>query len=304
MAYVTVLAIGLTSNQFFSLWLFLEVRSLIFLFIVFLDEDRLQWDAATSYFLIQAFGSLLFLISALAGSVRIIRSLKMVLVIRVIVKLGSAPVHWWVIRVFKNFSYQAILLISVPQKLLPLFALEITAIREQKLKLFLFNLFFSTLILPQTRVKIVLAFSSLFGVAWILLMAPLYLFRKLVLIYFMVIGLIVVTRNLNSSPEDIRQEYRLSSYLNLVAFLSLAGMPPFPGFFLKLIILQAILRESGVLATLFILVSSVNFYGYFKVLVGRAPESSHTYFETLIFKHRVLCLSQIIIWLNFIVLVL
>ena len=298
-----MLVAGVSSNQFFRLWVFLEISRLIFLFIIFLDEDQIQWEAATKYFLVQALRSLLLLISALACSVGFIKSFKVILVVRVILKLGSAPLHWWLVRVFKSSSFLVILIITIPQKLLPLLALEISSIGEQNLKLFLVNLLFRTLIIAQIGVKELLAFSRLFRVGWMPLMLSTYVFSKLIIIYLIVIRIFIIIRNLNSSIREMRQEFRLPTYLNSIAVLSLAGIPPLPGFFLKLIILQALLNQREIASIVFIVISSINFYGYFKFLISSTPESFHRYFEVLIFKQNTITWAQMAIWATFFIVI-
>ena len=68
----------------------------------------------------------------------------------------------------------------------------------------------------------------------------------------------------------------------MLRIINLAGIPPFPGFWLKLMIINELVSWGGItLGVIFAVISGLNFFGYIKFCLGMIPLKRRTYMESL-----------------------
>jgi NADH:ubiquinone oxidoreductase subunit 2 (subunit N) len=227
------------------IWVWLELNVLGVLPLVIGSGLSLR-DSVSSifYFLIQACGSFLLLISGLLlvfgpGNVFICDSL---FALGLAVKLGLFPVHFWVVVVSRSISWWKIALILVIQKFAPVW-LVFTLGRG----FFLSWLgFFSALtgslgIINSTGAKELFSFSSISNTGWLVISVLISSSAGLIFLicYFFVSLFAVITFGFLGlggvfSSSDLSPWSSVSVWL---VFLSLIGLPPFLGFAGKLFVL-------------------------------------------------------------------
>lgn len=211
--------------------------------IVFLPLLRIRWiryhtDVGVKYLLIQAIGSIIFLLGCLRIEFWLILG-------RIILKMGRVPFHFWFPSICRLVNWLGVFMISVWQKLLPL-VVFLLSVED------FFSLFFLGLIniiiggiggVNLTQFKSLLGFSSISHLGWIFIITE---SQGCFLLYFIIYiflfgGLTLILRKrrcLNLSKLNISKYDKIFIVLIII---SLAGIPPFVGFMLKWIILQNIL---------------------------------------------------------------
>nr|BAD67419.1 NADH dehydrogenase subunit 2 [Echinostrephus aciculatus] len=267
--------IVVTSENWFIIWVGLEVSTLALVPILCSNFSPRNVEATIKYFLVQALSAALLLNSALiqawlTGSWSILDPVNNVtalcLSIALAFKLGLAPCHFWFPDVLQGLPFLQGLIIATWQKIAPL------------ILLFYFSqLIFSVLLitaglisiwsggwggLNQTQVRKILAFSSIGNMGWIVITS---IYSVKAAITMLVIYLIINTAifllfdHLNVSTlghlNTTSQLSPISVALVILTILSLGGLPPLTGFILKFTSLYYLISNK------FILLSSIMIIG-------------------------------------------
>jgi len=246
-----------SSHSWLGLWLSIEINSLSFIPIIIEErkENRLK------YFLIQSVASVIFLASILN------QSFSFLIPFALLIKIGAAPFHIWLVSISKSITWKVLSLLITFQKIGPLLGLAILQFTNS------FFIFIRAFIgglggINQSNLRLIIAFSSVRHLSWLIVnisrffLILVYYVTYLAILYFAVILLqqrgIYSLAQMNSNARLI---YKASISFNL---LSLAGLPPFLGFFIKWISLEInILPPLLVLAL--VVSSCFSVYFYFKI---------------------------------------
>lgn len=106
------------------LWVSLELNIIRVLPLLSSQTGGFRGEVRMKYFLVQAWGSALFLFGFLLG---LSRSTGGGLIsMALIMKLGAAPLHLWFVSVLRLRSLEALVLLSTVQKIIPLLLLQQT----------------------------------------------------------------------------------------------------------------------------------------------------------------------------------
>ena len=261
--------IALSASHWLIIWIALELNILSFIPLIIFSSNHQETEAAIKYFLAQALGSRLLLLSA-----TITTKLTPILLFSLLIKAGIAPFHYWFPLVIRTRRWIICLLLTTWQKLIPL-----------RLILFIFSAQFPSLIttvgtlraiigglggLNQTQIRPLLAYSSIGHIGWMLVarqtsssVATIYF-----LIYILIsIPLISTAWIRNSFSIKFSNQTILTSphlIIMLLLLLSLGGIPPFLGFFPKWILLLKI--KSIIVAILLITGSLINLFYYLNIV--------------------------------------
>nr|QGS65158.1 NADH dehydrogenase subunit 2 [Tigriopus kingsejongensis] len=162
---------GLSSLASFSTWVFMEVNFMALMAVILPQGTRNSTAPNIAYFLVQGFASAAILMSIAHGIMA--ASASFVPFLFFLVKLGSAPVHFWLVSVIQHSSWHAIFLFSAVQKAFPLIFLSQF---ESSLPSGMLNFAIVANILVAILsslnlddLKLILAFSSVFNTSWFLI---------------------------------------------------------------------------------------------------------------------------------------
>nr|WRY69444.1 NADH dehydrogenase subunit 2 [Acanthochitona defilippii] len=274
---------SLSSSHWFGIWLGLELNLLSFVPIMVEKGGSLETEAAVKYFLVQAIGSAFFLLGvlnlnnnysvweySLSGSVF---SLSL-LMFGVIMKLGSAPLHFWVPGVVGGLSWLCNFLLLTWQKIVPLFVL-CSFLDMSKFILLILVVMCSSFGgiggVNQSSIRLIVAYSSILHMGWILAASALgFVFSFFYFfLYSLILGFVCL---LMMSRESFLSKQFLDIYVwdknfrgMLVYILfSLGGMPPMLGFFGKLLVLINLVSMGYIFISIILILGSiVSLYYYF-----------------------------------------
>ena len=236
----------------FSLWVILEVNFLAFMGLLSLSP-QCRTRGRLNYFLIQALGRRVILISILLLLGNATQFYATIFFYALVIKLGGAPFHNWYLMLVQKLSWGFIWILSCWQKIVPLLLMSLGSSNQLRIVVCATAFVGSLGVIKQTSLKKVFAFSSIFTLRWVLRAMLIKGFSWLFFFggYALNLGAFVICvstyfpRMLGGQESSHRSTFLV---LTFIALLMMRGVPPFLGFFLKLLILNQVLTLSSALA--------------------------------------------------------
>lgn len=246
------------SYHWFLAWVGLELNTLAIIPILAKHHHPRATEAATKYFIIQATASSIILFSSIINAWNTgtwditqltTQPTPTILLIALAIKLGLAPMHFWLPEVIQGTDITTALIIATWQKLPPIALLYLTSNQFQMVLLSLLAIS-STLIggwsgLNQTQLRKIIAFSSIGHLGWIISIS---LISKKLLILTLIIYLLITTSifiilitSTTKTTKDLGIIWTTSPTLSsiiIITLIALGGLPPLTGFIPKWLILK------------------------------------------------------------------
>nr|ABR21579.1 NADH dehydrogenase subunit 2 [Notropis longirostris]ABR21580.1 NADH dehydrogenase subunit 2 [Notropis longirostris]AEA72872.1 NADH dehydrogenase subunit 2 [Notropis longirostris] len=274
------------SSHWLLAWMGLEINTLAIVPLMAQHHHPRAVEATTKYFLTQATAAAVILFASttnawVTGEWNMTSMsdpiASAMLLAALALKIGLAPMHFWMPEVLQGLDLLTGLILSTWQKLAPLALLMQTAQHFDPLLLTALGLI-STLVggwggLNQTQLRKILAYSSIAHMGWMIIIlqhAPqltllalsMYIlmtsaaFLTLKLSYATKVGALATTWSKNP----------LLTATTALVFLSLGGLPPLTGFMPKWLILQELAKQGLPLtATVMALAALISLYFYLRL---------------------------------------
>nr|ABG56763.1 NADH dehydrogenase subunit 2 [Odorrana cf. chloronota FMNH 265934] len=287
--FITSLAMGtiitLSSYHWLLAWIGLEINTLALLPLMTKTPHPRAIEAATKYFLTQAAASALMLFSCLINALQTgewgINSPANLMInplsIALMMKLGLAPLHFWLPEVLQGISLSTGLILSTWQKIPPMILLFQVSCNIN-LNLVVILSLASILIggwggIGQTQLRKIMAFSSIGHLGWIILILKfnpqLSLFSftlYIIMTTAMFLSLIALSSTKMSQVSTSWTKNPALTTTTMLILLSLAGLPPLTGFLPKMLIILELAKQNMViLATLAMLASLLALFFYLRL---------------------------------------
>nr|AOR87109.1 NADH dehydrogenase subunit 2 [Streptosyllis sp. THS1] len=295
----------LFSTNWLIIWLSFELNLISFIPLISVNQSGLSTSASVKYFLIQAIGSIFLLMSLLSmfAFLPLPISGSLLFMISLILKMGVAPAHFWLPLVISSTNWLNSFIIFSLQKAGPLF-LVISFSKSWSLSLILMISMCSVIIgglggLNQTKISAIIAYSSISHMGWIF--APMLYSSLFPLLYFMIyitilLLIILILEKGKFSKTSSGLKFTKNDNFNIFFFflciLSLGGIPPLLGFFMKWVIF--LLIPSFFLVLCLIFGSLINLFYYLSLIFSSV--GVQFYFFKVLFQKK---LFFIMIILNF-----
>nr|AAT09519.1 NADH dehydrogenase subunit 2 [Plestiodon quadrilineatus] len=250
--------ITMSSHHWLLAWIGLELNTLAIIPIIAKHHHPRATEATTKYFLTQAAASAMVLFSSTinawsTGTWDIMQLTNQpacaMLTMALSMKLGLAPLHFWLPEVLQGSPLKTALIIVTWQKMAPLALLYLTQNSLSTTTLLTMGLL-STLTggwggLNQTQMRKIMAFSSIAHLGWmasILTLAPNIMLLNLTLYILMTTSTFLLLMFTSTKTiQDLTTAWTISppmSAFMLALLMSLGGLPPLTGFTPKWLILQ------------------------------------------------------------------
>nr|YP_010285488.1 NADH dehydrogenase subunit 2 [Cerogria popularis]UKS07062.1 NADH dehydrogenase subunit 2 [Cerogria popularis] len=273
---------SISSYSWFSMWLGLEINMLSFIPLMSDKGNIFLSESSMKYFIIQSVGSMMVLMSALIMIycnefiIPLMNSIILIMNSALLMKLGSAPFHFWFPEVMEGLNWVNCLILLSWQKIAP-FILIMN--NKMNINFLVFIILFCLLIsmimsFNQTSLRKILTFSSINNIAWML--CSIQCSYSIWLIYFLMYSLMTLSLVLLFNYLNINyfnQIFILPSknfmikLMLILNFLSLGGLPPFIGFFPKWIVVYNMnLINLEFLSFVMIMFSLVILYVYIRMM--------------------------------------
>jgi len=192
--------------------------------------------------------------------------------IGLIIKLGAAPLHFWFPYVIRSIRWSNCIILTTWQKLGPLIVLTFT--QYTSIKVFLIIVAITSALigrlggLNQSQTRLLLTYSSISHLSWIL--AAIIKNIISIIIYFTIYRvitarLIYVLWNENIISLKTHNKSILNTITLRFLLLSLGGLPPLTGFFIKWIVISNLIIY---LIPPLLLRSTINIFFYLNVIIS------------------------------------
>nr|YP_009536333.1 NADH dehydrogenase subunit 2 [Ornithodoros tholozani]AYN50598.1 NADH dehydrogenase subunit 2 [Ornithodoros tholozani] len=264
---------ALSSSSMMALWLCLEINMMSFIPLMN-SSSLISTESLTLYFIVQALASSIFIFSIsffLLNWIFLFQKMTYFLIVSMLIKLGAPPFHFWFPQICEGLPLLTFFLLTTIQKFIPLHILTFSDTRILPLFILLSTIVGSFGGFTQFSIRKILAFSSIAHLGW--MMSLIYTTSSLWLIYLLtyltLIGLTLVILSMSSINFINQVKPNSSNNCNLtliISLLSLGGMPPFLGFFMKWLAMSVIMAHALVLLIPLIMSSLINLYFYTRVL--------------------------------------
>nr|BBG21483.1 NADH dehydrogenase subunit 2 [Oncorhynchus masou masou] len=274
------------SSHWLLAWMGLEINTLAIIPIMAQQHHPRAIEATTKYFLTQATAAAMILFASTTNAWLMgeweIHQLSHPLatttaMLALALKLGLAPVHFWLPEVLQGLELTTGLILSTWQKLAP-FALMIQVAPSIDSSLLIAIGLMSTLVggwggLNQTQLRKILAYSSIAHLGWMVLIlqfAPSLTLLSLSLYIIMTSSAFLTLKTNNSlTINALATSWTKSptlAALTALVLLSLGGLPPLSGFMPKWLILQELTKqELPLIATLAAMTALLSLYFYLRL---------------------------------------
>lgn len=270
----------ISSPTWLGAWVALEVNLIRFIPLMLSRVFITSVESCIKYFLVQAFSSLLLLVSVLTiiGDSFILwmdfTPHLLTLGVALIIKLGAAPFHFWFPAVSSGIGWSQNFILITFQKVGPLVILNyIWGILPVSTIIIICSVFVGSVGgLNQSSLRKLIAYSSINHLGWLL--TACYFGIKFLLIYFIVYiltNLFLVGLILRNGFFYLSQIYYyggsgVRGVAMIVAWFSFGGLPPFIGFLGKWLVIDLIVHSTiGVICVFIVAISLVSLYYYTRV---------------------------------------
>nr|YP_010890505.1 NADH dehydrogenase subunit 2 [Colpocephalum eucarenum]WIM51511.1 NADH dehydrogenase subunit 2 [Colpocephalum eucarenum] len=256
-----------SSMSYWTMWLGLEMVN--FFLIPWLMEEKNVYKNSKIffYFVVQVIATGCFLLGAMNYKSMFFFWL---LLTGMIIKLGSFPLHMWVLSVVENMNWKKFSFFMTMSKMGPISVMTFINPMLSMVKLLWGGLMVPLMGLKTSSIRKMLAYSSIAHMSWIMICIVLC---KSLLLFFLasywsifIISCLMFNSHSSSSVKDLF--YPSSMYLELFLILCLMGFPPFLGFFPKLFTLKAMCFEGMMTESVVVgILSIIPFFFYLKMLI-------------------------------------
>nr|YP_010308876.1 NADH dehydrogenase subunit 2 [Rhipicephalus camicasi]UMB51147.1 NADH dehydrogenase subunit 2 [Rhipicephalus camicasi] len=263
--------ISMSSNSWFIFWLMMEINMMSF--IPIMNEFKLKnYNSMIMYFIIQSFSSSLFFMSSFQYSLLNVELFLNLINISILIKLGVIPFHFWLMLISESLNFNSLLILLTIQKIIPLLIIE-KFLNNLMMPLFvLSSLMASILAMKYKLMKKILIFSSISHQGWILCLIAKkmnfwfsYLIMYSVIIYTVISNCKMINFNSLNNLTSNKVSVKMKNIM-IMSMMSLAGMPPFLGFFMKIMAISYLIKMNLIFIIVLIISSLINLFFYLRIL--------------------------------------
>nr|AIG88385.1 NADH dehydrogenase subunit II [Anolis tropidonotus] len=269
--------ITMTSHHWLFAWIGLEINTLAVIPTIATPHNPRSTEAATKYFLTQAAASAMILFSSMinawqTGTWDITNLSSMpahiLLTMALAMKLGLAPLHFWLPEVLQGSTLTTALIISTWQKLAPLALIYLTINNLSTTILITLGLM-STMIggwggLNQTQTRKIMAYSSIAHLGWMFTISSIttniFILNLMLYITLTTALFLALIMTQSKTIQDTTTSWTLSPMTTttmMMLLLSLAGLPPLTGFMPKWLILNELITQNLTLIAIIVALSTL-----------------------------------------------
>nr|AML26210.1 NADH dehydrogenase subunit 2 [Scolytinae sp. BMNH 1274299] len=270
---------SISSLSWLHSWIGLEINLLSFLPLMKTSDNKYSSESMSKYFMSQAMASFILLFSAILFTNYESFEFEMTSVpsifmsMAIMMKMGAAPLHFWLPEVASGISWNSNLILFTWQKIAPMIILSYLIFIPNLMILFILasSIIGSILGINQTCMRKILAYSSINHISWML--ASMMCSMNTWLVYFLIYTILNLT--IISSlkmwkiffiPQISKIKNNSEKFMFMLNFFSLGGLPPFPGFIPKwMTISQLSNNHLFSIMTIMILFTLLTLYFYLRI---------------------------------------
>nr|YP_003345282.1 NADH dehydrogenase subunit 2 [Hoplunnis punctata]BAI53458.1 NADH dehydrogenase subunit 2 [Hoplunnis punctata] len=278
--------ITFASSHWLLAWMGLEINTLAILPLMAQHHHPRAVEATTKYFLTQATAAALVLFSTMSnawmtGNWEIQQPFHPTIIIITMLalglKVGLAPMHFWLPEVLQGLDLTTGLILSTWQKLAPMTLIYQLSMEINQTTMVMIGLT-SALIggwggLNQTQLRKILAYSSIAHMGWMMVVmsySPSLMMLNLTIYIIMTSTAFMTLKNTSATKINMLgtswTKTPMITVIMMMTMLSLGGLPPMTGFMPKWLILQELTKqELPMTATLMALSALLSLFFYMRI---------------------------------------
>nr|QNV12108.1 NADH dehydrogenase subunit 2 [Araneus quadratus] len=263
MIYLMSIMFTLSCNDWFLVWVGLEVNMMSFIALVY-DRKSMGVEVCLKYFFIQSLGSGILMMMFYSE----FDLFELISLMILSYKMGAGPFFFWFPSVCESLGWGSCFILMTIQKVLPLLLISFLV------SMFLWVIILSSIVLGalgsmnQKNMKRLMAFSSVHHIGWMLFSN--FLSSMMWVIYLFMYSLMIMGIMWNLWKDkilDIGMLGKISSKWSFIlGMLSMGGMPPMLGFYMKWWLFYYLLSWDFSLLIFMIIMSVLMFYIYLRVV--------------------------------------
>jgi len=241
--------ITISSNNWLSCWIGLEINLISFIPLLFKKTKKKSIESSLIYFLFQSFASFIFLFSILITFyLNIYNFINYLILISLLIKIGRAPFHFWILLVIENLNWISRFILITWQKIASFIILFICLNNKIIFIFIIFCSFFRSIFgLNQISLQKIIGYSSINHIRWLLrrIIFRKFLWFNYFLFYFIILlRIVIIFYKFNLFYLNQIYIFWKNFFLKLIIFfnlLSIGGLPPFLGFFPKILVINKLI---------------------------------------------------------------
>nr|CAM28405.1 NADH dehydrogenase subunit 2 [Bradypodion sp. matschiei] len=266
-----------SSHHWLLAWAGLELSMLSMLVLIAKPKHPRAAEAATKYFLTQVIASTLMLFSSMVNALQTgqwnipqmtDKYACTMLLLALTLKIGAAPMYFWLPEVMQGTSTMAAMTVATWQKVAPITIL-FTVYDHLPPKIMTTIGVMSIIIgglgsINQTQLRKLMAYSSITNLGWAMTVfaATPHIATLNILIYMSMLfpAFMFIQKMSLKTLQDSATAWTTSPTMNttlMLMLLSLSGLPPFAGFVTKLMILNELITQGSTTTALMVAVLSL-----------------------------------------------
>nr|YP_008999736.1 NADH dehydrogenase subunit 2 [Dermacentor nitens]AGH19693.1 NADH dehydrogenase subunit 2 [Dermacentor nitens] len=272
MIFITIL-IAISSNSWFVFWLSMEMNLMSFIPIMNNNTIKNCYSMVV-YFIIQSFSSSLFFFSSFQYFLNSSLIFLSFINLAILIKLAMMPFHFWIMMIANSVNFNALFMLLSFQKMIPLFIISKFFYSPLITLVVISTLMSSISALNLKQINKLLILSSISHQGWMicLIAKKINFWITYLIMYSMILFPIInlTTRyKMNYMEMSNMSKMNINEKLLFISkFMSLGGMPPFLGFFMKITAIYMLMKSHFPLIVFLIISSLINLFFYFKILTS------------------------------------
>nr|YP_010480561.1 NADH dehydrogenase subunit 2 [Nasonia vitripennis]UVN15286.1 NADH dehydrogenase subunit 2 [Nasonia vitripennis] len=265
--------------SWFSMWMVMEINMISFISLIIFDKN-IKKESFMNYFLIQTINSYIFLMMSLMLEYNISNDIMFMLMnFSMINKLGLPPFYFWYLKIMGNMNWINIFLMSTMQKIIPMIIISNLlnykfSVPFNLIIMLISSMYSSIKGLSQSNLKLIFCYSSIIQISWMIIML---IFSEMMsisyfIIYFIIsLSLCLIFNNYNMNNMIDMQMMKFNNiityYMMNFSIFSLASIPPFLGFMMKLIAIKELSNLLSMTTLIIMIISSlISMFFYLRML--------------------------------------
>nr|YP_010454164.1 NADH dehydrogenase subunit 2 [Sepiola affinis]QXJ42193.1 NADH dehydrogenase subunit 2 [Sepiola affinis] len=278
--FILIMILGtlfsLSSSHWMTMWMGLEMNLMGFLPLMNIKGKNLEAEASMKYFIIQSMSSSMLIFSSIMMYIYNMtwysmfnNMMTILILLSLVLKLGGAPLHFWLPNISKQMPWSILFLLLTWQKLAPLFMLSLMNSNFMLIMVIsvMSTLMGSLMALNQTNLQLIITYSSISHLGW---MMTVILFNNSLTLFYFINYIIIsiplmhlISSNLGNHLFMLTQKNNMNNMIIISLILSLAGLPPLLGFMSKLIVLISLINMKLFILSMFMLLGTlISLYFY------------------------------------------
>nr|AAL90462.1 NADH dehydrogenase subunit 2 [Kinyongia adolfifriderici] len=274
-----------SSYHWLMAWAGLELNMLSMLVIIMKPKHPRAAEAAIKYFLTQAIASAIMLFSSTINAIQtgqwnmsqmVDKYACTMLLLALMMKIGAAPIYFWLPEVMQGTTTMTALIIASWQKIAPITIL-FTTHNHLPPKIMMTIGIVSTLVggwgsINQTQLRKLMAYSSIANLGWTMVIftaSPQIAVLNIITYMILLIPTFTLLNKMSvKTLQDLTTVWTsspMASSLLTLILLSLSGLPPLTGFAPKLMILNELITQNLIpIATMMVMMSLISLFFYIR----------------------------------------